>query len=126
MFCRECGSEVRKKAKACPNCEAKPLSGTKHCQACGAKTKSAHEVCKECGAQLIKKGASTEEDTPIIAKVASLCMPFVGLILYMAWHTKKPESARTVCDWTIAGLAGGMILYTIGVVTGVVGEFFGF
>ncbi|MGE4271675.1 MAG: zinc ribbon domain-containing protein [Desulfitobacterium sp.] len=118
MFCRKCGSEVSKKTKVCPNCGVRPLYGTKHCQACGATTKSEQEFCKECGVRLIKHGPTVKDDTPKVAKAFSFCMPIVGIILFFVWRTKKPESAKSVCNWTILGVAGGMVLYTIGLIWG--------
>ncbi|AGA69780.1 hypothetical protein Desdi_2356 [Desulfitobacterium dichloroeliminans LMG P-21439] len=126
MFCRECGSEIRKNVKFCPKCEVTPLSGTKHCQACGATTKSKQNLCKKCGAQLIKKEAVSKEDAPKAAKLASLFMPVVGLVLFFVWHKKKPQLADSVCNWSILGLIGGMILYAIGLASGVFGSLFGF
>ncbi|MEM5818667.1 MAG: zinc ribbon domain-containing protein [Desulfitobacterium hafniense] len=119
MFCRECGTEVGKKVKVCPNCGINPLHGAKHCQACGANTKAKQELCKKCGAQLITKGAPLqEEEAPKTAKAASFCMPVVGVILFFIWHAKEPEKAKSVCNWTIGGVAFGMILYVFGIVWG--------
>ena len=118
MFCRDCGTELGKKVKACPNCGEKPLVGTKYCQGCGAKTKSDQEYCKNCGKQLIKQGASPQDDIPFITKAVSFAMPIIGFIIFMFWRGKKPEAARKVCNCTILGLVFGMILYIMGIVMG--------
>ena len=50
--CSECGKEVKKGSKFCPECGAKMNEG-KFCPECGAKVSADAKFCPECGKKLI-------------------------------------------------------------------------
>lgn len=117
MYCRNCGHDINSFGGYCTNCGRLPLHGRKFCQSCGNSSESKYGTCEYCQNDLKYTGIENmqtlkPDDTPDqLANFAAMCCnpPIVGLILYLIWKDEKPNKAKSVCHYTLAGL--GIIVF---------------
>jgi uncharacterized membrane protein YvbJ len=107
-----------------------------YCSKCGKIIPDNSAFCSECGnvtAANAQQPANFSQnfngysqpiiqDTPnTLANIASCCFPVVGLVLYLVWKDTKPQSASSVCKWTVGGLIGGVLIYVLFFIIGMLG-----
>lgn len=112
-----------------------------YCSKCGKSIPDNSAFCPECGnvagstsqQPLNFNQNSNGYSQPIItdvpntlANIASCCFPVVGLVLYLVWKDTKPQSASSVCKWTIGGLVAGVVIYIAAFVLGILGAAAGY
>ena len=78
----------------------------KFCSHCGKELLDEAMICPNCGCQV----SSSEPDVSNTGlNIVSFLLPFVGLILYIIYHEKKPIKAKAIGKWALIGLAVGII-----------------
>ena len=97
-------------------------SPEKFCHTCGAPILAAAEMCPKCGVRQTPAGGPrlvSNEGAELPVKIASLCIPLVGLILYFVWMDSKPQASKDVCHWALASVIIGAVLYALMAVIGI-------
>lgn len=103
-----------------------------YCSKCGKVIPDNATFCSECGnvtavtdQQPVNSNQSynqnsnghfnpiIEDKSSTVANIASCCFPLAGLILYLVWKDTKPQSASTVCKFTIGGVVGITLIYIL-------------
>lgn len=91
------------------------------CKNCGEQIDDKAVVCPKCGVAVNKYVQTVDYDDAPSAGLAVLCFffPIVGLILYLVWHTSKPEKAHSCGKGAIIGVCVnvGISILTIIVAT---------
>ncbi|SET11887.1 zinc ribbon domain-containing protein [Anaerobranca gottschalkii] len=85
-----------------------------YCKYCGKEVESHAFVCVHCGGKLKEEKPTTVDNPSHLAGIVSCCFPIVGVILYFLWREEKPESAKLVCHWMLAGLGIWFLFYLYG------------
>lgn len=89
------------------------------CKNCGQEIEEGTYMCAHCGvAANMDYSKYTEESydaAGCFSMIISFLMPFVGLILYCAWHSTKPKSASTVGKCALVGFVLSVLSTLIGV-----------
>lgn len=124
--CPSCGQPVGEENKFCNHCGAR-MDGKNVCKTCG--TVFEEKFCPNCGAAAdngrAAKAAYTEteavydESTTGFA-VLSFFFPLIGLILFLVWQDKKPQTAAACGKGALIGVCVSVGLSIIlGVLFGV-------
>ena len=77
-----------------------------HCKNCGKEIEEGAYVCKHCGVatniDYSKYNVEPNDNIGCFPMVISFVIPIVGFILYFAWKSNRPKSAKTAakCAWT--------------------------
>lgn len=74
MYCRNCKTELDKKASACTACGLRPSDGTKYCQNCGSDTAEKAVLCVSCGVDLMR----SSEKSKVVAGILALVLGGIG------------------------------------------------
>ena len=119
-FCPACDGRISLSSDNCPKCGTSQMSTAgspgRFCSACGTQIHAMAEMCPQCGVRQASAGRSRQassEGAGGLAVCGSFCIPLLGLILYLVWQDSKPEAAKEVCNWTIAGIVILPILWII-------------
>lgn len=87
----------------------------KFCSHCGKEIMDAAVVCPHCGCAV--EPANNEPDVSSAGlNVLSLLIPLVGLILYLVYHDKEPNKAKTIGKFALIGVGICVGLYILNVV----------
>lgn len=104
MYCRHCGFQVDSLDRTCPHCFKFPLTGKNFCNECGANTTQSHGTCENCQKEL--KFAYINQPNKNSNNIDELDALAI-------WKNEKPNKARSVLHYTIAGLVIVGIIYIL-------------
>lgn len=75
-----------------------------YCSKCGQQIHDDAVVCVHCGCTTANSMNRTADDAPSGGlSVLGFFFPFVGLILYLVWHSEKPLKAKSVGKGAMIG-----------------------
>ena len=86
-YCRKCGAVIDDEAVLCPHCGVEQVPGTYR--------------------------QSQNDDGSIVWAVVGFLIPIVGLILWIAWNTDRPKSARMAGIGALVSVLAGVIIALI-------------
>ena len=89
----------------------------KFCPNCGVEVNEKANICNNCGAKLENNQFSrgTVSDKPdIVLNIVSFLIPLVGLVLYIMYHEKAPNKAKSIAVWALIGFVLGLVFSLIG------------
>lgn len=114
MYCKKCGKELKESNKFCNNCGTKVTPSNEnniekdhekskvkkiYCRNCGKKIPKDSNTCPQCGFHLNNITPQSDPNNDIIENIfiygASLFIPFVGIVIWLASKNDNPNRAHT-------------------------------
>lgn len=92
MYCKNCAKEIDDKAVVCPHCGVSQINTP----------------------QVIDNGGFGWG-------LLGCCIPVVGLILFLVWKDTKPKSAKSAGIGALVSFVGGILVYVLMIVLGILG-----
>lgn len=80
----------------------------KYCKNCGKEIVNEAVICPHCGVPQEKIPATVDSGS-IGWGVLGFCFPLVGLILFLAWNSTKPMSAKKAGIGALVGFCLSMV-----------------
>lgn len=100
MKCTNCGNEIANGTQFCQVCGAPaPQPGPYQQQAPYAQQQGAYQQQGPYAQQQV-----SYQDAPLWAKIVSIFLPIVGLILWLVKRTNEPVAAKTCLVWAGVGI----------------------
>lgn len=87
-----------------------------YCRKCGSEMSEQAIKCSECGEVHIQKSGPSDDRGSFLHVLIGLCVPIIGLILFIVWNKDRPNSARNA-------LIGALISLPIIVILGIISAF---
>lgn len=86
-----------------------------YCPKCGAEIDDSAVICPRCGVPVTGKPAADDKPSGGLA-VLGFFFPLIGLILYLVWHSEKPQKAKSCGKGALIGV---IVQVIIGVIYGI-------
>ncbi len=128
MFCRNCGKQLDDSFKVCPYC-GEPVN-FEESEARRAENKyDSYNSYTSISTEPKTSPKSSDESTggwKVLGfflgffGAALWFLPLVSLVLYLIWKNDKPKIAKSIGQFTLIGLAGGVALVAIIVIIAVI------
>lgn len=87
-----------------------------YCKRCGNEIEERATRCDECGEMVIDERSVLDDNPSVWHLFAGLCIPILGIILFIVWSKDRPKSARNA-------LIGALISLPLIVIMGIVSAF---
>ena len=131
MYCKNCGSEIRKNSKYCSKFGTKVLgedisekkkekeNDSSFCKNCGCKIESKNVYCPNCGYNLINNTSNVNKnlvDDPVesfVIYVISFIIPLVGFILWVITRKENPKRAKNILIVSFVSIISAILLVVL-------------